>query len=64
FIYRRSHFDSASIIEMTSRYERLLRNLIANAGASLSQIEMFSHQESSILNKRIAVEELDRSFSF
>ncbi len=56
-------FQAATIIQLLDRYVRLLESIVADPQARLSDLELLSEEEGILFEKKIGIEELDRSFS-
>ncbi|HKG21440.1 MAG TPA: condensation domain-containing protein, partial [Blastocatellia bacterium] len=61
--YNRELYKAETIARLLSHYERLLKNVVEQPHARLSEIEVLSDEERTLLDKRIDLEEPGESFS-
>jgi len=57
-------FESHSISRMVGHFQRLLHSIVADPDARLSDLELLSESEKTLLDKTTEVEEISGSFSF
>ena len=62
--YNTDIYEAATIRRLVIRFERLLRNVVADPAARVSEIEVLSDEEKFLFGKSIDVKELDREFMF
>jgi non-ribosomal peptide synthetase component F len=64
FQYSTDLFAPTTIVQMQKYFEQLLYSILAQPKARLSQLEMFSEEESLLFEKPIEIEDLNTSFIF
>jgi non-ribosomal peptide synthetase component F len=62
--YNTDLFDEATIEKMTRHFQRLLQSIVAGPDSRLKELEMLTEAESLLLQKPLAIAELDQGFSF
>ncbi|MCA1612823.1 MAG: condensation domain-containing protein, partial [Acidobacteria bacterium] len=64
FEYKVDLFEDETVSRMVSHFQSLLGSIVARPSAPLSELELLSAEESSLLQTNIEIEKLEMSFSF
>jgi len=64
FEYNTDLFDASTIEKMIGHFQRLFTSIVSSPDAPLNALEMLSEAEVVLLNKQLAIADLEQSFSF